>query len=196
MALWEYKIIQFPALDDPEEILNGLGSDRWELVSVNNQANDLVAFLKRELVYGVLSDTRPVMASSSPRVPAYVAPTQATIRVPAFQDPRTEGWVDTGLDVEGEYVGLSSSIQGDIVISSGVQVGPEGDEENTILNESIGLELPIGCLVAKVGESGKIEPVYFSGFLATEDQGRLYLTVNDLEYENNESEFIVNIGLL
>ena len=83
-----------------------------------------------------------------------------------------------------------------VIISSGIQVGPEGDEGNTVVNDAIGLELPMGCLVAKVGESGKIEPVYFSGFLATEDKGRLYLTVNDLEYENNESEFIVNIGLL
>ena len=49
MALWEYKIIQVPALDDPEEILNRLGSDRWELVSVNHQSYELVAFLKREL---------------------------------------------------------------------------------------------------------------------------------------------------
>ncbi len=196
MALWEYKIIQFVASDDPEDVLNRLGSDRWELVSVSNQSNELVGFLKRELVYGVSSEARPDITASSPRVPAYVAPTQATIRVPASQNPTTDGWVDTGLDVDGDYVGFSFSIQGDIVISSGVQVGPEGDEENTIVNESIGLELPIGCLVAKVGEVGKIEPVYFSGFLATEDKGRLYLTINDLEYEYNESEFIVNIGLL
>ena len=195
MALWEYKMVQLPVIDDPEGILNKFGADRWELVSINNHENDLVAFLKRELIYGTSSAPNPD-ATSAPRVPAYIAPTQATIRVPAFQNPLTDGWVDTGLDVDGEYVGFSFSIQGDVIISSGIQVGPEGDEGNTVVNDAIGLELPMGCLVAKVGESGKKEPVYFSGFLATEDKGRLYLTVNDLEYENNESEFIVNIGLL
>ena len=63
-------------------------------------------------------------------------------------------------------------------------------------NPAVGLELPVGCLVAKVGEQGTVEPVYFSGFLALEDKGRLYLTINDESYENNEGEFTVSVTVL
>ena len=80
--------------------------------------------------------------------------------------------------------------------SSGEIVGPEGSEQDAAFNPAIGLELPIGCLVAKVGDEGTIEPVYYSGFLATEDKGRLFLTVNDESYDNNRGDFSITVTVL
>ena len=195
LANWEYKTVSLGNVGNSENILNELGGDRWDLISVNSNGSDLIAFLKRELIYGSVNMTHKSIEVNDV-APAYVAPAQATVKVDASHDPRTDGWVDTGLDVNDDYVGFSFSISGDVIGSSGLTAGPEGNSDNIVLNDAIGVELPSGSLIAKVGVDGKIEPVYFSGFLAAEDHGRLYLIVNDVSYENNEGEFIVNVGLL
>ena len=195
MAIWEYKIVSFGNVSNAENILNELGEDRWDLISVNTNGSDLIGFLKREMIYGSVNMSSKSVGAGD-ITPAYVTPSQATIKVDASHDPRSDGWIDTGLDVNDDYVGFSFSISGDITGSSGLTGGPEGDSDNMVLNDAIGVELPSGSLIAKVGVDGKIEPVYFSGFLAAEDQGRLYLIVNDVSYDNNDGEFIVNIGLL
>jgi hypothetical protein len=104
--------------------------------------------------------------------------------------------VDTGLDIREDCAGISVSVEGEIQESSGEVVGPEGSSKHMALNPAVGLELPAGCIVARVGEQGIVEPVYFSGFLALEDKGRLYLAVNDDSYEDNEGEFTVSVTVL
>lgn len=193
MSLWEYRVEILGSYDDPSPTLNGLGEDRWELVSVTSTNNEIRAYLKRELVYGN-TDRPPSQISSS--IGRGMEPVQASITVPSDRDPREFGWVSTGIILDDDTPGLSFSINGNIQESTGENVGPDGHPYRFVINEAIGVELPSGCLVAKVGEDGDIEPVYNSGFLAVSDVGELFLSVNDDSYENNLGEFTVIVNVL
>ena len=193
MSLWEYKVEILGSFDDPSPALNALGEDRWELVSVTSTNNETRAYLKRELVYGGI-ERPPSQVSSS--IGKGMEPVQASITVPSDRDPREFGWVSTGVFLDDDTPGLSFSINGNIQESTGENVGPDGHPYRFVTNEAIGVELPSGCLVAKVGEDGEIEPVYNSGFLAVSDVGELFLSVNDDSYENNLGEFTVIVSVL
>ena len=199
MPTWEYKVIRLRALNDQEEALNALGQERWELIAVEDEVNDPKAYFKRESVLPAL--TRERLAELAASIPESTAPTSmvgahVTLRVSGADDPAVDGWVDTGLDLDEECAGMSVSIDGEVLASSGEVVGPEGSPEKMALNPVIGEELPLGCLIARVGEKGTVEPVYYSGFLATEDKGRIFLAVNDESYESNEGEFTVTVTVL
>jgi hypothetical protein len=194
MALWEYRVEMLGSNDDPSQTLNSLGEDRWELVSVTSTNNEVKAYFKRELVYGA-GDQRPSKQISS-SIGMGMEPVQASVTVPSDRDPREFGWVSTGIFLDNDTPGLSFSINGNIQESSGESVGPDGHPYRLVTNEAIGMELPSGCLVVKVGEDGDIEPVYNSGFLAVTDIGELFLTVNDDSYENNFGDFTVIVNVL
>ena len=199
MPIWEYKIISLLPSTDPESTLNALGQDRWELINLRAKNGDTIAYLKREsaVTTGGPSQIQEIerelqlQAQASSNIGSH-----RTLKVPADIDPSVEGWLDTELEIDEEAAGISVSISGEIMTSSGEIVGPEGSEQDVTVNPAIGLELPIGCLVAKVGEEGTIEPVYYSGFLATEDKGRLFLTVNDESYDNNRGDFSITVTVL
>lgn len=197
MAIWEYRVVQLGLLPDSEGALNSMGEDRWELVAVTSEGEESRAYLKRELVFSASERQRGEEAGDVASITTRLqAPPQITVRVSGRDDPRLTGWLDTGIDVGDDRVGLSFTITGDVQESSGEVVGPEGHPERMALNKAIGLELPSGCLVARIGEEGKVEPVSDSGFLPIEERGRLYLAINDDSYENNDGEFIVNVGVL
>ena len=199
MPIWEYKIISLLSVTDQENTLNALGQSRWELISLHAKNGDTVAYLKRESVVTTDGAPRiqeieiglPIEAQTSSNIGSH-----RTLKVPADIDPSIGGWLDTELEIGEEAAGISVSISGEVMTSSGEIVGPEGSEQDAAFNPAIGLELPIGCLVAKVGDEGTIEPVYYSGFLATEDKGRLFLTVNDESYDNNRGDFSITVTVL
>ena len=198
MPIWEYKIISLLSGTDQESTLNALGKDRWELVSLHAKNGDPVAYLKRE---SIVTNGGAMIEEIQGSLPAESLTSSGigshrTLKVPADIDPSVGGWLDTELEIGEEAAGISVSISGEIITSSGEIVGPEGAEQGVTLNPAIGLELPIGCLVAKVGDEGTIEPVYYSGFLATEDKGRLFLTVNDKSYDSNQGDFIITVTVL
>ena len=197
MAIWEYRVVPLGFYPDPEETLNTLGEDRWELVSITTEGGEPRAYLKRELVYSASGRPRPegpgVVTSVAPEPPSRP---QVTVRVSGRDDPRVTGWLDTGVDLTDDCAGLSLSITGDVQESSGAVVGPDGNPNRLVLNSAIGIELPSGCLVARVGEEGPVEPVYDSGFLAIAEIGRLYMAINDESYEDNDGEYTISVGVL
>jgi len=196
---WEYKVVSLSAASEHEEVLNSLGLNRWELISVATELSELRAYLKRERVHPATANETtgalPIDTSQS-QFPASTIGDHITLRVPAYSDPAIDGWVDTGLDLGEDCTGISISTDGTVQESSGKIVSTEGSADHMALNSAVGLQLPAGCLVAKVGEQGTVEPVYDSGFLALEEKGRIYLAVNDESYENNEGEFTVSITVL
>ena len=199
MPTWEYKVIRLRSLSDQEEALNAQGQDRWELISVASEAGELRGYLKRESIHPATTGERTAELSSALLQAQGVSSTvgdHISIRVSSTDDPGVDGWTDTGLDLWEDCVGISISTDGTVQASSGEIVSTEGSAERMSLNPAVGLELPVGCLVAKVGEQGTVEPVYYSGFLALEDKGRLYMAVNDESYENNEGEFTVSLTVL
>lgn len=197
MAIWEYKVVPLGFYPDPEGTLNALGEERWELVAITTEGGEPRAYLKRELVYGASERPRREEASGVTSVsPEPVGRPQVTVRVSGRDDPRTTGWLDTGIDLADDCAGVSISISGEVQESSGEVVGPDGHPDRLVLNSAIGIELPSGCLVARVGEEGSVEPVYYPGFLAITEVGRLYMAVNDESYENNDGEYIVNLSVL
>ena len=197
MPVWEYRVISLVDQPEDEEMLNVLGEERWELVAIVPQGPELRAYLKRESIYSSSARTTPGEAASATHHAASPMPSaQTTVRVSARDDPGVSGWVDTGIDVGEEHIGISFSIMGEVLDSSWDWVGPEGAPRHMALNPAIGKELPSGCLVAMIGEGGTVEPVYNSGFFATPEQGRLYLAVNGDSYEDNDGEFTVNLMLM
>ena len=194
MATWEYKVVSLGTYPDPQDVLNSLGQDRWELIAIATQDGEPRAYLKREAIYAPSSRaelkevTSPIL---EPPPMIYV-----TVGVSAKDDPGVDGWEDTGVDVGDDNVGLSFSISGEVRESSGEWVGPEGSLENLALNPAIGEELPSGCLMAMIGEQGTVELVSNSGFLPTTERGRLYLAVNDSSYEHNDGEFSVAVTVM
>lgn len=205
MPTWEYKIISLNTTSEQEEVLNSLGMDRWELISVQNhftaveELGETRAYLKRERVHQATTNEtvgESPIDTLQPHLPRSTIGDHITLRIPAYSDPEVDGWVDTGLDLSEDSTGISISSDGTIQESSGEIVSPEGSAEHMAFNNAVGLRLPAGCLVAKVGEHGTVEPIYYSGFLALEEKGRIYMTVNDESYENNEGEFTVSITVL
>jgi hypothetical protein len=196
MPTWEYRVIRLRGPGEEEE-LNALGQDRWELVSVATEVDEPKAYLKRESIHPASTSERVAeLPSALPQAVPSTIGAHATLRVSASDDPGVVGWVDTGLDLGEDCAGISISVDGEVQESSGEIVGPDGSSQHMALNPAIGEELPAGCLVARVGEEGTIETVYFSGFLATDDKGRIYLAVNDESYQNNEGEFTVGLTVL
>lgn len=204
MPIWEYRVVPMGSLSEQEEVLNAMGADRWEVVSiVGAGGGEPVAYLKREAVFS-MSGMPPMMPpgmfeerpSQATRRPVEVPQNHATLRLSAKDDPRSVGWLDSGLDLVEDSAGMSIAIDGEILISSGEVVESDGSHSEMALNEEIGESLPKGCVVLKVGEDGEREPVYFSGFLAREDKGRVYVTINDDFYENNEGEYTVIVSVL
>ena len=204
MPNWEYRVVPLGTPSEQEEMLNALGADRWEVVSiVGAGGGEPIAYLKREAVFsmsGMPPFAPPEMFGERPqpatRRPIEVPQNHATLRLSAKDDPREVGWLDSGLDLDENAAGMSVAIDGEILVSSGEAVESDGSHNSMALNPAIGEELPRGCLVIKVGEEGNIEPVYFSGFLASEDKGRVYVTINDDSYENNDGEFTVIVSVL
>ena len=203
MPIWEYRIVRLGSLSEQEEALNSLGADRWEVVSIVAEGSESRAYLKRESVFSMsamppmpppemFGERPPAMTRSS--VP--VMQTHATLRLSAKDDPGVVGWLDSGLDLDEECAGISIAIDGEVLVSSGEAVDSEGSPTSMALNPAIGEELPKGCIVVKIGEHGAVEPVHFSGFLASEDKGRLYVTINDDSYENNDGEYTVIVSVL
>jgi hypothetical protein len=196
---WEYKVVRIRSLSEQEEALNALGQDRWELISVTTEVGELRAYLKREGIHPATTSERAGAPSSAFSQAQSISSTigdHITVRVSATDDPGRDGWVDTGLDLEEDCAGISISTDGTVQTSSGEVVTTEGSSQRTAFNPAVGVELPEGCLVAKAGEQGTVEPVYYSGFLALEDKGRLFLAVNDESYENNDGEFTVSVTVL
>ncbi|MQF48899.1 hypothetical protein FIM08_03255 [SAR202 cluster bacterium AC-647-N09_OGT_505m] len=199
MPTWEYKVIRLRSLSDQEEALNALGQYRWELISVATEVGELRAYLKRERVDSTTTSEGAAGLSSTAPQDQGITTTigdHITLRVSGADDPGVDGWVDTGLDLWEDCAGISISTDGTIQASTGEVVTTEGSAEHMAFNPAVGLELPAGCLVAKVGEQGTVEPVYFSGFLALEHKGRLYLAVSDESYQNNDGEFTVSVTVL
>lgn len=205
MPMWEYRVVPLGPPTEQEEVLNAMGADRWEVVSiVGAGGGEPIAYLKREAVFsmsgmppmvaqGLFSEPAPQPAT---RRPIEVPLNHATLRVSAKDDPRDVGWLDSGLDLVEDSAGMSIAIDGELLISSGETVESDGSHTSMALNEAIGEELPKGCVVIRVGEEGAVEPVYFSGFLASEDKGRLYVTINDDSYDNNDGEYTVIVSVL
>jgi hypothetical protein len=194
MATWEYKVVSLEAYHEPEDVLNNLGQDRWELIAIATQDGEPLAYLKREAIYATSSRGEPKEVVS--HIPEVQPMVYVTVRVSAKDDPAVVGWVDTGVDVGDDNVGLSFSISGDVRESSGEWIGPEGRLENLALNPAIGQDLPSGCLVAMVGEQGTVELLDTSGFLPTTERGRLYLAINDSSYEHNDGEYSVAVTVM
>ena len=206
MPLWEYRVVPLGPLPDQEGLLNSFGADRWEVVSiVGAGGGEPVAYLKREAVFSMsgmppmappgLFEERPPSATRS-SIPTPQAQTNATLRVSARDDPAVTGWLDSGLVLDDTHAGISIAIDGETLVSSGEVVESDGSRTSMALNPAIGQELPKGCIVVKVGEEGEVEPVYYSGFLAIEDRGNLYVTINDDNYENNDGEYTVIVSVL
>ena len=204
MPLWEYRVVPLGPPSEQEQALNALGADRWEVISINGAGGgEPVAYLKREAVFSMsgmppmalqeMFGERPQPAT---RRPVEVPLNHATLRVSAKDDPREVGWLDSGLDLGEDTAGMSIAIDGEVLISSGEVVESDGSPTSMALNPAIGEELPKGCVVIRVGDEGDVEPVYFSGFLASEDKGRLYVTINDDSYENNDGEYTVIVSVL
>ena len=204
MPIWEYRVAPLGPLSEQEGLLNSFGADRWEVVSiVGAGGGEPVAYLKREAVFSMsgmppmapsgMFEERPPSATRS-AMPSIQ--THATLRVSAKDDPGVVGWLDSGLDLDDTCAGISIAIDGEVLVSSGEAVESDGSPTSMALNPAIGEKLPKGCIVVKVGEEGEAEPVYYSGFLACENKGRLYVAINDDSYENNDGEYTVIVSVL
>lgn len=198
MPIWEYKVSRLSGVSDQQAALNALGQDRWELVSVALEGGEQRAYLKREgfLPPSVREIAGDAVAVSQPEAKPSKVGTHATVRVLAMDNPAVDGWLDSGLELDDECAGFSVSVDGEVLASSGERVGPEGSQQQTATNPAIGEDLPKGCLVAMIGEEGTPEPVFYSGFLASAEKGRIFFAVNDDSYESNDGEFTIILTVL
>jgi len=107
--------------------------------------------------------------------------------------PGNQEWIDTGIQVRiGQEIMFSAS--GSINIDEKTPVYQSG-EDYVKWNKSKAMpNQPTGAIIGKVGKKGEL---FYIGddkapFQMTE-KGRLYLGVNDFEFQNNSGQFTITI---
>ncbi len=117
-----------------------------------------------------------------------------TVEVPADQE-----WVDTGLHLhEGDVLRISAT--GTIHYTSSKTCGPDGGERDW---KDFLRPLPVndvgrGALIGKMGEEGVVQ-AFFVGENAeftAERAGRLFLGINDDNYQNNSGRFQATVEIV
>jgi hypothetical protein len=95
-------------------------------------------------------------------------------------------WTDTGLDVAvGDRVEVQAD--GTVFHNEAESVGPEGEPVADLINPV--QDAPHGALIGRVGGAG--DPFFVGGTatMTVEDDGRLYLGINDPGVNNNSGAF-------
>jgi hypothetical protein len=111
--------------------------------------------------------------------------------------PGTEVWTDTGRDLKpGDLVVMEAT--GDVILGGGgIHGGPEGNDDPNIRTNNVeGLENENhGALIGRIGEGTPFLVGADHGF-AVEEEGRLFLGINDTGIENNSGAFQVVITIV
>lgn len=112
---------------------------------------------------------------------------QQTVRVEANQR-----WTDTGLMVQsGERIAFNTS--GTLEFGKGMSAGPDGDKNLGARPGYAIRDMPVGGLIARVGNGAPFAIGSTSTPIAMPVGGRLFLGVNDDDYRDNSGGFDVNI---
>ncbi len=102
-------------------------------------------------------------------------------------------WKDTGINLKVDQ-NILFSITGSIIIEKDNKVFDFG-ELNVKWNKNKQLPTqPTGAVIARIGENG--EPFYVGNNKApfkSREKGRLFIGINDFNYEDNEGKFSVTI---
>ncbi|MCI0402513.1 MAG: LecA/PA-IL family lectin [Acidobacteria bacterium] len=113
--------------------------------------------------------------------------------------PSTKAWTDTGIDLfEGDTLRITA--EGTINYTSSKTCGPDGGKREF---QDLIRALPVndvgrGALVGLVGESGVAKAFLVGAKLEApvNTKGRLFLGVNDDNYENNKGSFRVRVEIV
>lgn len=144
----------------------------------------------------------PGAAAAASTAPA--APTQAPASTASRQTvqernvPADKEWTDTGIDLlEGDTLRLTAD--GTIHYTSTQTCGPNGGEREW---RDLIRALPVndvgrGALIGLIGQAGVATPFYIGAEaeFTVEKSGRLFLGVNDDNYQNNSGRFRARIEI-
>ncbi len=114
-----------------------------------------------------------------------------TITVPANQP-----WTPTGIQVrQGERVTFQASGQIRYAPEANSTVGPNGGPARRDISEQFPLPtVPVGALIARVGNSQPFLIGDFTQPLTMPESGQLYLGINDSIYGDNTGNFTVQVN--
>ncbi len=132
--------------------------------------------------------------SGTPSAPAGARQLKYEREVPADKD-----WTDTGIDLlEGDTLQLTA--EGTIHYTSSKTCGPQGGEREW---GDLVRALPVndvgrGALIGLVGQTGVAKPFFAGSSLRVEvtRTGRLFLGINDDNYQNNSGRFRVRVEII
>jgi hypothetical protein len=111
----------------------------------------------------------------------------ASVRVEANQR-----WTDTGLIVQpGERISFSTN--GTIEFGRGMTTGPDGDKNLGARPGYVLRNMPVGGLMGRVGNSAPYAIGSTSTPITMPTGGRLFLGVNDDDYQDNTGGYDVNV---
>ena len=120
------------------------------------------------------------------------AVTELSVTVPA-----TVRWTDSGLDLSLDdevLITAGGLVQDDATNNPDQRFAPDGEPDNEGRHTGDPYrEVNHAALVAKIGEDGEVFVVGSSQDFVAEEEGRLYLGVNDSLLEDNGGEFQVDI---
>jgi hypothetical protein len=113
--------------------------------------------------------------------------------------PSTQAWTDTGIDLfEGDTLRITA--EGTINYTTSKTCGPEGAKREF---QDLIRALPVndvgrGALVGLIGESGVARAFLVGSRLEAKvpARGRLFLGINDDNYENNKGSFRVRVEII
>ena len=139
-------------------------------------------------------------ASTAPPAPAQ-APASAGTRqtVQEREVPADKEWTDTGIDL---LAGDSLRIRADGTIhyTSSKTCGPNGGEREwgDLIRALPVNDVGRGALIGLIGQAGTATPFYIGAEAAftVEKSGRLFLGINDDNYQNNSGRFRVRIEIV
>lgn len=118
---------------------------------------------------------------------------RAELSVPADRD-----WIDTGLDLlQGDTLRITAS--GSIFYTSSETSNPDGGESTwrDLLRSLPVNDVGRGALIGKMGEGGAVRAFFVgsSAEFVAERNGRLFLGVNDNDYNDNRGSFQVTVEI-
>ncbi len=113
--------------------------------------------------------------------------------------PADEQWTDTGIDIQpGDTLRLTAD--GTIYYTSSKTCGPNGTERDW---KDLVRALPVndvgrGALIGLIGQKGVAKPFFIGekGEFTVEAAGRLFLSINDDNYDNNRGSFRVQVEVV
>jgi hypothetical protein len=145
----------------------------------------------------VLGDTSPTAATPTPASePAASGPRQLRRD---FEVPANREWLDTGVDLlQGDT--LSITAEGTIHYTSAKTCGPDGGERTwgDLLRALHVNDAGRGALIGLIGQPGVARAFFIGsrGEFKVEQTGRLYLGINDDNYQNNEGSYQVHVEIV